>query len=127
TSITKGTNISEPGIPESFRVLVREMRSLGLDVCALGENGQEIPDTIEDVSATDMARDTADSVNEVDVDSIFDSDKDTVTTDDNDDLADALGSLFGATEDFAEEEDGDLGDLADFGNLFGDDNDGDDK
>ena len=50
-----------------------------------------------------------------------------MTTDDNDDLADALGSLFGATEDFAEEEDGDLGDLADFGNLFGDDNDGDDK
>ena len=74
-----------------------------------------------------MARDTADSVNEVDVDSIFDSEKDTVTGDDNDDLADALGSLFGAADDFAAEEEGDLDDLADFGNLFGDDNDGDDK
>ncbi len=49
-SITKGQNISEPGIPEAFRVLVREMRSLGLDIRALSENAQEIPDTIEDDS-----------------------------------------------------------------------------
>jgi DNA-directed RNA polymerase subunit beta len=47
-SITKGQNISEPGIPEAFRVLVREMRSLGLDIRALSENEQEIPDTIAD-------------------------------------------------------------------------------
>ena len=47
-SITKGQNISEPGIPESFRVLVREMRSLCLDIKPLGENKQEIPDRIID-------------------------------------------------------------------------------
>ena len=47
-SITKGQNISEPGIPESFRVLVREMRSLGLDIKPMGENAMEIPDTIID-------------------------------------------------------------------------------
>ena len=65
-SITKGTNISEPGIPESFRVLVREMRSLGLDIRALGENNQEIPDTVEDVSVTDILTETTDG-KEVDI------------------------------------------------------------
>ena len=79
-SITKGTNISEPGIPESFRVLVREMRSLGLDIRALGENNQEIPDTIEDVSASDFARDAADITKEVDVFGV----EDTVGEDDDD-------------------------------------------
>ncbi len=47
-SITKGQNISEPGIPESFKVLVREMRSLALDIRPLSENNEEIPDTIDD-------------------------------------------------------------------------------
>ncbi len=52
-SITKGQNISEPGIPESFRVLVREMRSLCLDLRPMGENAQEIPDTIIDEAYQD--------------------------------------------------------------------------
>ena len=77
-SITKGTNISEPGIPESFRVLVREMRSLGLDIRALGENNQEIPDTVEDVNATDLLAETSDG-KEVDIFGV-----DTVTEDDAD-------------------------------------------
>ncbi len=38
-SIVKGTNILEPGLPESFNVLVKEMKSLGLDV-ELIESGQ---------------------------------------------------------------------------------------
>ena len=99
TSITKGTNISEPGIPESFRVLVREMRSLGLDVCALGENGQEIPDTIEDVSASDLVRDAADITKEVDVFGV----EDTVGEDDDDspfEIVPDVGELdFGSLED----------------------------
>lgn len=47
-SITKGQNISEPGIPESFRVLVREMRSLCLNIYPVDENNQEIPDVVHD-------------------------------------------------------------------------------
>ena len=39
-SIVKGDNIQKPGIPESFRVLVREMRSLCLNVEVLGADGQ---------------------------------------------------------------------------------------
>ena len=31
-SIVKGTNVLEPGLPESFNVLVKEIKSLGLDV-----------------------------------------------------------------------------------------------
>ena len=79
-SITKGQNISEPGIPESFRVLVREMRSLGLDIRALGENDQEIPDTIEDLPTTEPAAEPADTM--IDLGNIFG--EDTVDEDDTD-------------------------------------------
>ena len=41
-AIVKGDNIPEPGIPESFKVLIKEMQSLCLDVEVLGEDGQEI-------------------------------------------------------------------------------------
>jgi hypothetical protein len=41
-AIVKGENIPEPGIPESFKVLVKEMQSLCLDVAILGECGEEI-------------------------------------------------------------------------------------
>ena len=41
-AIVKGENIPEPGIPESFKVLVKEMQSLCLDVEILGESGEEI-------------------------------------------------------------------------------------
>jgi len=41
-SIVKGENIPEPGIPESFKVLIKEMQSLGLDVKVLTEDEQEI-------------------------------------------------------------------------------------
>jgi len=41
-SIVKGENIPEPGIPESFKVLIKEMQSLGLDVKVLAEDNREI-------------------------------------------------------------------------------------
>ncbi len=41
-SIVKGNAICEPGIPEAFKVLVREFRSLCLDVRTLNDNGDEI-------------------------------------------------------------------------------------
>ncbi|MCR5323558.1 MAG: DNA-directed RNA polymerase subunit beta, partial [Lachnospiraceae bacterium] len=41
-AIIKGDNISEPGIPESFKVLLKELQSLALDVTVLDENGQEV-------------------------------------------------------------------------------------
>ena len=41
-SIVKGQNIHEPGIPESFKVLIKELQSLGLDVKVLDKDEQEI-------------------------------------------------------------------------------------
>lgn len=40
-AIVKGDNIPEPGVPESFKVLVKELQSLGLDVKVLGEDTTE--------------------------------------------------------------------------------------
>ncbi|MFR8840040.1 MAG: DNA-directed RNA polymerase subunit beta, partial [Clostridium sp.] len=41
-AIIKGENIPEPGIPESFKVLLKELQSLGLDVRVLQEDGSEV-------------------------------------------------------------------------------------
>ena len=41
-AIVKGSNIPQPGIPESFKVLIKELQSLCLDVRVLDENGEEI-------------------------------------------------------------------------------------
>ena len=41
-AIIKGDNIPEPGIPESFKVMLKELQSLGLDVKVLNEEQQEI-------------------------------------------------------------------------------------
>ena len=44
-AIIKGENISDPGIPESFKVLLKELQALALDVTVLDENGNEVPMT----------------------------------------------------------------------------------
>ncbi len=58
-SIVKGTNISEPGIPEAFKVLLKELQSLALDMKVLTENKEElaIKDLIEsDIDDVPVAR-----------------------------------------------------------------------
>ena len=50
-AIVKGENVPQPGVPESFRVLMKELQSLGLDVNIMDENDKEIilrdPEDIE--------------------------------------------------------------------------------
>ena len=41
-AIVKGQNVPKPGIPESFKVLIKELQSLGLDVRVLDKDDQEI-------------------------------------------------------------------------------------
>ncbi len=41
-AIVKGENVPEPGVPESFKVLIKELQSIGLDVKVLTEDAQEI-------------------------------------------------------------------------------------
>ena len=51
-SIVKGTNISEPGIPEAFKVLLKELQSLALDMKVLTENKEEL--AIKDFIESDI-------------------------------------------------------------------------
>ena len=50
-AIVKGENIPEPGVPESFKVLLKELQSLALDIRVLREDQTEveIKESIEDV------------------------------------------------------------------------------
>ena len=41
-AIVKGENIPEPGVPESFKVLIKELQSIGLDIKVLNEDAKEI-------------------------------------------------------------------------------------
>ena len=47
-AIVKGENIAEPSIPESFKVLLKEMQSLALDVNVLSDEGQKVEVREED-------------------------------------------------------------------------------
>ena len=51
-AIIKGDNIPESGIPESFKVLLKELQSLGLDVRVLREDNTEV-EIMESVDYTD--------------------------------------------------------------------------
>ena len=72
-AIVKGENIPEPGIPESFKVLVKEMQSLCLNVEVLSRTASQIEmrDTDEDVFRAaeelgiDLSRREPSSVEEV--------------------------------------------------------------
>jgi DNA-directed RNA polymerase subunit beta len=56
-AIVKGENIPEPGIPESFKVLVKEMQSLCLDVEILSDSGEQIELRDEDDDVLRAAED----------------------------------------------------------------------
>jgi len=56
-SIVKGENIEKPGIPESFKVLIKEMQSLGLDVEVISEEGREVDVSAEEDEIMQTVRD----------------------------------------------------------------------
>ena len=41
-SIVKGENVPEPGVPESFKVLIKELQSLGLDIRLYSQDDEEL-------------------------------------------------------------------------------------
>ena len=55
-AIVKGENVPKPGVPESFRVLMKELQSLGLDVNILDDQDEEVEmrDTEEDDASNQM-------------------------------------------------------------------------
>lgn len=61
-TIVKGENVPEPGIPESFKVLIKELQSLSLDVKLLDEEEEEVElrDDIDDVTRFSQIEDMDD-------------------------------------------------------------------
>ncbi|ROR31790.1 DNA-directed RNA polymerase subunit beta [Mobilisporobacter senegalensis] len=114
-AIIKGENIPEPGIPESFKVLLKELQSLALDVIVLDEDGNEVKmaesidygdeDLTPLIEGDDSFRHREESfsdagfreISEEDDDSIFDAfeddDEEEIELADNDELDDDKSKL----------------------------------
>ena len=101
-AIVKGENVPEPGVPESFKVLIKELQSIGLDIKVLNEDEEEISlrDTDDDINETARKLD-------LDIDGAIPEAPNTVFVQD-DDTTDSDDSA-------AEDPDFDL--IADIGNM----------
>ena len=101
-SIVKGDNVPKPGVPESFKVLVKELQSLGLDVKVLDKNQEEIDlkQTFDDDEEVGM-------VNADDFEYVADQDElDASFIPENPDDDDALyGSDYDDEDDFGDDDD----------------------
>ena len=88
-AIVKGENIPEPGIPESFKVLIKELQSLCLDVKVLTEEDQEI-EVRESLDADDIAGefelDVIDNIDEVEQNHIIEEIDDEFIENDDEDI-----------------------------------------
>jgi len=133
-SIVRGENISEPGIPEAFKVLLKELQSLALDVKVLTESGDEliIREVEEEDDAADNAAASKDSAKVDEMEEIDFS----VDDEDEEDEGFDVKSIFeeeGDDEDgfnIDSDEDEDFDDEDDtfgFGKLFDEDEDFDDE
>ncbi len=120
-SIVRGENISEPGIPEAFKVLLKELQSLALDVKVLTESGDELiirefeeEEEMSDFEASHKDLLSDESFEEID----FNEDDEDDEFDDDDEM-----SIFEEEEDFAADSDDGVAfddDEEDFGKLFDD-------
>lgn len=88
-AIVKGENIPEPGIPESFKVLIKELQSLSLDVKLLDEGGEEVQlkDDLDDLTRFSQIEEIDERQSE-DLPDRFIRDASEGDVDDDDDLID---------------------------------------
>ncbi|MBE5737016.1 MAG: DNA-directed RNA polymerase subunit beta [Clostridiales bacterium] len=124
-SIVKGTNISEPGIPEAFKVLLKELQSLALDVKVLTENKEELAlkDLIEsDIDDVPYVRER-DVREEVSIDDLGETVDDT-GFEDNESVD--LEDEFNFSQDMFEDDDDEIDTTIPDGDLFEDDDFDDD-
>jgi DNA-directed RNA polymerase subunit beta len=64
--IVKGENIPEPGVPESFKVLLKELQAIGLDVQILNEDGEEVViRELDDEDDVEVEQDQTDEIRQV--------------------------------------------------------------
>ena len=107
-ALVKGNPLPQPGIPESFRVLIKEFQALGLDISVINEDNKEVEfkdleqeDTDENLVSIEEVSTTSDSA-------LVDDFGDTVSLDEEDEFA------ADDDEDFIEEDD-ELDDFEDEG------------
>ena len=112
-SIVKGLNVPKPGIPESFKVLIKELQSLALDVKVLDNDGEEIDlrqsfdDEINDVGTVISEPEHNENVvNDVSLDDGYVPDEDAEAQLGDDAYNEYLNDddLFGGDEDMNDEE-----------------------
>ena len=109
-AIVKGENVPEPGVPESFKVLVKELQSLGLDVRLYSGDNQELElkENIEEGIEYDPEKDKKllteeEIVADEDLDGYGEDTEDDVLLDETDDYDDGDDELFQDLDDEGEE------------------------
>ncbi len=93
-AIVKGANIPKPGVPESFKVLVKELQALCLDIRVLDENGNEI-ELKDDDDEDEIVYSADDSSNDVvvgDTNEVLDAGF-VIDEDSPEDIMDVFGDL----------------------------------
>ena len=105
-AIVKGENVPEPGVPESFKVLIKELQSLALDMKVLDKDNNEIilKESIDDddidlpVNISDAEKDELEENSELETD-YDDSELDDIIGDDENDDDDLMASIIGEESD----------------------------
>ena len=127
-AIVKGENVPEPGVPESFKVLIKELQSLGLDIKVLSENKEEIKISEvyddDDIAPLDVRIDgnedepARDKANEFGLFDEEDEDEDEDFEDGDDEFGDEFG--FGLDDEEEESDASDEDEDDEFADEFGD-------
>ena len=105
-AIVKGHNIPQPGVPESFKVLVKELQSLCLDIRVLDENGEEIilSDDDDDTTSYEQHERATASDSEFEASGFGISDVEDGDHPLMDEESDVSDDLFGSDDDYSETE-----------------------
>lgn len=140
-SIVKGDNIADPGVPESFKVLIKELQSLGLDIKVLSADNEEIivRDSVDDEAEYNETIQREREEKKLAMHTFSDEDEINISGLQGEDVGDddfSLDMLFADEEndmtasdlEDTEESDDDDFEIEDlFSDLFGDDEDGDEE
>lgn len=103
--IVKGENIPEPGVPESFKVLLKELQSIGLDVKILNEDQEEV--VIKELDDDDDVDTNEDEIKEVmegsdavadDTEEAIVIEEEPVTSGEDDDILSTMATYVGESE-----------------------------
>ena len=105
-ALVKGNPLPQPGIPESFRVLIKEFQALGLDISVINEDDKEVE--FKELEIEENKEESGESfIEEISIKK------------DGDMLVDDFGQEIGPLDDYATDEE--IEDDEDFADIFDDD------